>query len=288
MSVTNKNTKSPIKITVLVLGGLLIAAGITPYINSYFLSQGETINTEGSTRAQTNEPTQTIVSQETEQAKRAAENKQLEMTMLQELEQQTADSDENKVQIPALLESDDFFLENLEQTSTQSLFVPLDIIRNMVVFIDNFSRGELVAKFSPLEKPSGEFFVSEQDGVYLMNSDSYLRYDKYARAISELNTENFINLYSLLTPLIDEAYQEIGYPSGNFNSTFLQAIDHVLETPIIYYQLELTLPSVMYQYADENLESLPDTQKLLLRMGPDNLQMIKFKLRQIQNELQRL
>jgi hypothetical protein len=62
----------------------------------------------------------------------------------------------------------------------------------------------------------------------------------------------------------------------------------VLETPIIFYQLELTLPSVMYQYADEHLESLPDTQKLLLRMGPDNLQMIKFKLRQIQNELQRL
>jgi hypothetical protein len=288
MSVTNKNTKSPIKITVLVLGGLLIAAGITPYINSYLLSQDETKTTQENSGSQTSETPQNIVRQESEQTKIFAENKQTETTTLQESDQQTTNSKKDKVQLPELLESDDFFLNNINLTSTQSLFVPLDIIRNMVVFIDNFSRGELVSNFSPLERPDGEFFVSEQDGIYLINIDSYLRYDKYARAISELNTENFIRLYSLLTPLIDEAYQEIGYPSGNFNNTFLQAIDHVLETPIIFYQLELTLPSVMYQYADEHLESLPDTQKLLLRMGPDNLQMIKFKLRQIQNELQRL
>jgi hypothetical protein len=44
----------------------------------------------------------------------------------------------------------------------------------------------------------------------------------------------------------------------------------------------------MYKYADPELEALPDAQKLLLRMGPDNILKLKTKLQQIQSALQAL
>ncbi len=42
----------------------------------------------------------------------------------------------------------------------------------------------------------------------------------------------------------------------------------------------------MYTFADDSYESLPAAQKQLLRMGPDNIQRVKDKLREIRRALQ--
>jgi len=193
-----------------------------------------------------------------------------------------------KIALPHLQDSDSFVLQQIPLETKKALFVANNMISNIVIFVDNFSRGELVSHFSPLVKPNGDFSVSKQNGILTIDHESYRRYDDYAVAVNSIDAEHFINLYSLLSPLIDEAYQEIGYSTGSFNRTFEKAIDHLLQTPIIHYQLEVVAPSVSYKYADESLEALPDTQKLMLRMGPDNLQIVQEKLREIKSELQRL
>jgi hypothetical protein len=286
MSVTKKNNNKPLKVIILIFGVLLIAAGITPYINSYLLiPQTESTEEEffvspiSETNKNDNVPQETELIPLNEEDARAAK-----LAVLQEI----ANSKNDSLTLPQLDNSDDFVIDKLTNSEDKSLFISLDIIRKLVVFIDNFSRGELVSNFSPLRKPIGNFLVDKQDGVITINQESYHRYDKYAQTINNIDTDNFIYLYALLTPLIDEAYQDIGYPSGSFTQTFINAIEHLLETPIIRYKLELISPSVMYKFAEESLESLPDTQKLMLRMGPDNLQLIKFKLREIQNQLEDL
>ncbi|WP_413698953.1 DUF3014 domain-containing protein [Psychromonas sp. KJ10-10] len=281
-----KSSNKPLKVTILILGGLLIATSMTPYINSYLLTPKESdIVTISSEEILPQNPQTFIETSEQQQPPQSEEEiRRAQLVALQEI----ATSQEDQPTLPALNTSDDFILENPSIADNKSLFVSLDIIRNIVVFIDNFARGELVSKFSPLQKPEEQFSVAKEDNVLLMNDESYHRYDKYAQAIDDIDTSNFMYLYALLSPLIDEAYQDIGYPSGSFNQTFIKAIEHLLDTPVIRYKIELTSPSVMYQYADQSLEDLPDTQKLMLRMGPDNLQTIKFKLREIQNELQRL
>jgi hypothetical protein len=288
MSVIKEKNNKPLKVTVLVLGGLLITAGITPYINSYLLSNENVDSvTESETTAETSQRLERENVVSTQLDVESASNN-VASSAQQTSEATTTAPQQAAVILPALHDSDTFFLNNIKTADTKSLFIPSDIIRNMVVFVDNFSRGELVNNFNPLETPVKSFSVNEQKGIVTINSDSYLRYDKYAQAISDIDTQTFINLYSLLTPLIDEAYQEIGYPAGSFNRTFDKAIEHLLETPIIQYKLALSSDSVMYKYADNNLESLPDTQKQMLRMGSDNLQIIKEKLQEIQSELQRL
>lgn len=297
MSVGKEKNNKALKLLVLIIGGFLIVAGIFPYINSYLLSDNANDDISANeaeimtSSSEKNKPIQLdnaslLIQKEStieSEAGSRTQNTSIDSDLKNDSEQQTA-----ATHLPTLHESDQFLLANIASLTTKSLFIPIDIIRNMVVFTDNFSRGELVDNFSPLKKPIEAFSVTKKKGVLIIDSQSYLRYDKYAHAIEAIDSEKFIKLYSLITPLIDQAYAEIGYPQGSFNQTFNKAIDHVLDTPILYYKLEVTSSSVMYQYTDEYLESLPDTQKLMLRMGPDNLLIVKEKLQEIQNELQRL
>ena len=49
--------------------------------------------------------------------------------------------------------------------------------------------------------------------------------------------------------------------------------------------MALIQPSVMYKFADPELESLPDTDKLLLRLGKDNLLVMKSVLLELHEKL---
>lgn len=194
--------------------------------------------------------------------------------------------------LPSLDNSDSLVLTSAQQLSSlpsyQSLLIPQDIIRNFVVFIDNFSRGELLANFSPLIKPSERFTVLKADKKMYLNPESYQRYDRYANILAAIDADFAIRQYRTLKPLFAEAYQEIGYSELSFTDTLIDAIDEVLSTPVITEPIALVAPSAMYKFADPELEALSDTQKLIIRMGPDNTQKLKGKLQQIQQALQAL
>jgi len=65
----------------------------------------------------------------------------------------------------------------------------------------------------------------------------------------------------------------------NFHSVLIRAIDKVLAAPDASGDLILIRPKVYFQFADPALEKLPDSHKLLLRMGPDNAAKIKASLK---------
>ncbi|WP_278373940.1 DUF3014 domain-containing protein, partial [Idiomarina abyssalis] len=92
--------------------------------------------------------------------------------------------------------------------------------------------------------------------------------------------------YELFKPLVQEAYAEIGYPESDFDNTLLDAIEVALDTPVPDGLVQVEDDSVMYTFADDSYESLPAAQKQLLRMGPDNIQRVKDKLREIRRALQ--
>ena len=169
-----------------------------------------------------------------------------------------------------------------------SLLIEEELIRNFVVFVDNFSRGDLVSQFSPIKKPDEKFSIDTRDQKMFINTQSYTRYNIYTEIINSINVKFAITQYRTLKPLFDAAYQEIGYPDSAFEESLNNAIEIVLDTPIINRPIELVTPSVMYKFADPQLEALADAQKLLIRMGPDNLLELQAKLQQFQNALQAL
>jgi len=160
-----------------------------------------------------------------------------------------------------------------------------DMLRNTVVFIENFSHGHFVAKFSPVLTPKKPFVTQQQGDKLVIDPTSYQRYDIYADYINSMDSKEFAQYYRELKPSIDGFYAEIAKPNTKFDDALNQAIDMVLATPVIYTPIEVNSPSVMYLYNDSALENLNDAQKLLLRLGPKNLAQIKHKLRSIQAAL---
>lgn len=172
-----------------------------------------------------------------------------------------------------------------QQTVIVSALLHDDILRNTVVFIENFSKGHFISKFSPMIAPKEAFVVQRKGKALIIDPRSYQRYDDYADYIYSVDSKAFVQYYQSLKPSIDDFYAEISKPNTTFDNALSKAISIVLATPIIYKEIEVESPSVMYLYNNDELENLNNAQKLLLRMGPKNLAKIKHKLRNIQAEL---
>ncbi|MCG6201271.1 DUF3014 domain-containing protein [Psychromonas antarctica] len=194
--------------------------------------------------------------------------------------------------LSSLNDSDATVLSSAQSVSLLPSYTVLlkqtNIIRNLVVFIDNLSRGELLTKYSPLIKPTEPFSVLKVDNEIYLDTKSYHRYDLYVDIINAINIDYAIDQYRLLTPLFSEAYAELGYSENAFISTLSAAIEGVLNAPIIREPIKLVAPSVMYKFADPQLEALSSADKLMIRMGPDNMLKLRVKLQKIQIALKSL
>lgn len=161
-----------------------------------------------------------------------------------------------------------------------------ELVRKTVAFIDNIANGNIAKQPAAALAPKGQMSVKEvSEGVYVMNESSYDRFNNTTNILLSIDTQRSIEFYILLRPLYEQAYGELGYPSGNFDEVVLRAIGRLLETPTLNEPAKMIRPVVMYEYQDPKLESLSPAQKQLLRMGPKNSEAIKDKLRDFAREL---
>ncbi|MGM0430830.1 MAG: DUF3014 domain-containing protein [Pseudomonadota bacterium] len=191
------------------------------------------------------------------------------------------------VALPELGDSTPTVLQNLDSTDIN--IRPLkssQLIRDAVVLMDNISNGSIVRERTIVQRPDGRFKVLEVDGELYIDESSYRRYDALVDWFVSLEADVLVENYELFKPLVQEAYAEIGYPESDFNDTLLEAIEVALDTPVPDGLVQVEDDSVMYTFANDSYESLPAAQKQLLRMGPDNIQRVKDKLREIRRALQ--
>jgi len=190
--------------------------------------------------------------------------------------------------LPLLNESDPLFLASLENMSelyplVSNFLLQSGLLQSSVVFIDNFSRGAFIASFSPLIAPAAPFkVINDNEGQLVIDEESYHRYDDYIDYFVSLDETQIIEAYNMFKPLINKAYSEISRPGSRFDVTLNNAIEVALRTPIVDEPIYVNSPAVMYLYADPKLESLNHAQKLLLRLGANNLNKLQQKLIEIQ------
>jgi hypothetical protein len=157
----------------------------------------------------------------------------------------------------------------------KKLLVDYQPVEVSAALIDGMGRGVILRKFLPAVSHSEKFsVVTQDDGIY-MNPNGFMRYDAYADAIAALDIGVLVNAFHLLRPAYEQAYGYLGLDPGDFDNAVMRILDLVLATPEIGEPIALVPKSVVYLYADPQLESLPAVQKQLLRMGPDNLRRIK-------------
>lgn len=221
---------------------------------------------------------------------------------------ESEDSNKAPVEQPTIIEQVDtpqepeekvhyseWLVPKLEQTLIEPALLNLlnkeQLIENFVVFIDNAAIGAIAKEFSVLKGPTEKFSAKQPqidvqgEMSYVVDENSYQRYNGHAQLLTIIPTDFIIEMYDDLRPDIEDAYQQIGYADNDFNEKVLLVIDQLLQVPVLEAPPELLSPSAMYVYKDESLEQLSDIQKLLLRMGPKNIQKIQQKLKEVQQKL---
>lgn len=160
-----------------------------------------------------------------------------------------------------------------------------DLIRKFVATVDNIANGESPRSHLSFLEFDEPFRVVEHEGRTVVDPGSYRRYDWIADAFTSLDAEGSVELYEQLKPLLDEAYRELGYPSGDFGEAFSAALDRLVSTPIPEGDVEVQLHVLQYEFKDEALETLSAAEKHLLRMGPANAGKVQSKLRELRTLL---
>ncbi len=199
--------------------------------------------------------------------------------------------------LPSLDESDEWLKIKLPEITWRKellkLVIDEDMIRRFVVFTDNFSQGVVAYEHSPFTLPKSKFSpdqanVSQQDNteVWQWDENSTRRFSLYVDLMRSMDSESLVQWYFEVKPLIDEAYNELGYGDEDFTQTLQDAITRVLDMELpSKASMAIVRPSVMYQFADPNLESLPESDKLLLRLGKENLLVMKSVLLELYEKL---
>ena len=199
--------------------------------------------------------------------------------------------------LPALDESDVWIQTKLPELTWRNelltLLINEDIVRRFVVFTDNFSQGLLAYEHSSFVQPKVKFSVDEQsvtnqgqENTWQWDNETSKRFDLYVDLLRSVDSSTLVNAYFEAKPLIDEAYAELGYDE-DFTHTLQDAITRVLDMELPKSALEITRTSVMYKYKDPQIEALADSDKLLLRIGKENLLIIKSVLLEINEKLEK-
>jgi hypothetical protein len=187
--------------------------------------------------------------------------------------------------LPPLQSSDgplhDAISEVIGKRGADSLFKPEQIVRHIVVTVDNLSRKRLAVESRPTKPLAGSFRAIGDEQRSTLDPANYERYAPLMQVIQTVDMKQLAALYFHFYPLFQQEYQNQGFPNGYFNDRLVVTIDNLLATPDINGDIVLVRPNVMYQFADPNLEDLSAGQKTLLRMGPKNAAIVKAKLREL-------
>ena len=191
--------------------------------------------------------------------------------------------------LPSLGESDlavtDAFASLEPSDVVTAALTDSNLLRKVVVTVDNLTTGEVARKLRAVDVPEQPFAVTRTGGTMLLGKSNYERYDPYVDFVAALDAEQISRLFERYSPLLDEAYAELGYPDRPFVERVVEVIDHLMDVPQPSGPIHLAQPNVVYEFADPELEGASAGHKLLLRMGEQNAGRVLAKLREIRAAL---
>ncbi len=196
-------------------------------------------------------------------------------------------------ELPSLNESDEFVQEQLATIETGvnllRFLASEDLIRKFVVFTDNAAQGNLPQLEYPVQRITENMAIEAlDDNLFVLEPSSYSRFDAVIDTFVAVDVDRGMFLYRMMLPLFQDAYAEIGYRDRSFTPVVLAAIDGIVDAELPEGPFQLVKPSVMYLYAEQDIEDMTPIQKQLIRLGPDNTRKLQAKLVEYQARMQSL
>ena len=177
-------------------------------------------------------------------------------------------------------------LGNFSEADVQAFMPREQFIRKFVAILDNASTGNFSPTLVADLQINGSFVAREiEEGVFEIDFRSYQRFDKITDIIYSIDANRAAQLYLTITPLIRDAYKELGYLVDDVDALVLSALESIITVPEVPKRILLKRPAVMYEYLDPEYEALNGFQKLILRTGPRNGRLLKQKAREIKSAI---
>ncbi len=188
------------------------------------------------------------------------------------------------VPLPPLERSDDFVRQRLAAVTAAPALLELlpteRLARRVVATVDGLTRDGVPLETRALVAAPGRLVVDGGDDAWVLAAANAERYEPYLQTLEALPVERAASLYREMYPLLQSAYEELGYPDRYFNDRMVAVIDHLLDTPAVDEPIRLARPHVLYTYADPALERRSAGQKAMIRLGGDGARRVKAWLRE--------
>ena len=177
------------------------------------------------------------------------------------------------VALPPLDQMDAFLRPLLQALSNRPELVRWlatdDLVRQLAAAIDQASQGDNPAGGFRELAPRSPMSVTGRNNRRSIDPASYRRYDGLVTTVTSIDASAVARIYKTIRPRLNEAYQNMGHPGGNVDTAVQQALDMLLDTPVVKGPVMLEEGAgARWAYADGKLEALTPTQKQLVRMGP--------------------
>ncbi len=189
---------------------------------------------------------------------------------------------------PVLSESDSLVRDVVgglsQHAQWMTWFVPEELAMNFVRAVAAVAYDEPPqSSLEPLQPEEG-FSVVRRGQRFYPAETSFRRYDLAVEVFDSIDVAGVSRAYERLEPLFEQAHDELGYPN-EFGDTLELAVTRLLATPTPDAPPELRLRVISFEYVDPGLEGLSPAQKLLLRLGPDNGDRVRAKVRELYGAL---
>ena len=184
--------------------------------------------------------------------------------------------------LPRLEESDDAVRDAVGDiplgTAGQQYLIPGNIIERSASLIYLMAQGDVPYKLLPVSRPKAAFPISDDGTQVVTDPAGFERYDALTQWVQSLDLESVLSSLEWFTPLFREAWSYYGEDPAAFDMAVVMTLDLVIATPEIELsEARLIRKEAVWIFEDPAIEGLAPIQKQVLRMGPENAEVVKAK-----------
>jgi len=184
--------------------------------------------------------------------------------------------------LPRLEESDDAVRDAVGDiplgTAGQQYLVPGNIIERSASLIYLMAQGDVPYKLLPVSRPKAAFPISDDGTQVVTDPAGFERYDALTQWLQSLDLESILSSLEWFIPLFREAWSYYGEDPAAFDMAVVMTLDLVIAAPEVdLSEARLIRKEAVWIFEDPAIEGLAPIQKQVLRMGPENAEIVKAK-----------
>jgi len=163
-------------------------------------------------------------------------------------------------------------------TAGQQYLVPGNIIERSASLIYLMAQGDVPYKLLPVSRPKAAFPISDDGTQVVTDPAGFERYDALTQWLQSLDLESILSSLEWFIPLFREAWSYYGEDPAAFDMAVVMTLDLVIAAPEVdLSEARLIRKEAVWVFEDPAIEGLAPIQKQVLRMGPENAEIVKAK-----------